>query len=80
MLEGGIRRQASYILADPWANSFRKDWVKPELLDFKSRRIGAGTLWGWGLSTGPDMPGQGSRGVRCGPPARYHRLHGTMCC
>ncbi|PNW78187.1 hypothetical protein CHLRE_09g386137v5 [Chlamydomonas reinhardtii] len=44
LIEGAIRTQAYFILSDPWANSFRKDWAKPEALPKFDRQIGRG---GW---------------------------------
>ncbi|GLC68025.1 hypothetical protein PLESTF_000636900 [Pleodorina starrii] len=44
IIEGAIRTQAYFILSDPWANSYRKDWVRPERLGKFERQIGRG---GW---------------------------------
>ncbi|EFJ42804.1 hypothetical protein VOLCADRAFT_107056 [Volvox carteri f. nagariensis] len=44
IIEGAIRTQAYYILSDPWANSYRKDWVRPDSLGKFERQIGRG---GW---------------------------------
>lgn len=40
MIESAIRRQASYILADPWANSFRRDRVTVDKMPQLDKRIG----------------------------------------
>ncbi len=42
MIEGAIRRQAAYILADPWANSFRETFAPAEQLSKFERHIGRG--------------------------------------
>ncbi|GIL51761.1 hypothetical protein Vafri_7679 [Volvox africanus] len=44
IIEGAIRTQAYYILSDPWANSYRSNWIKPQSLGKFERQIGRG---GW---------------------------------
>jgi hypothetical protein len=39
VIEGAIRRQAAYILADPWANSFREAFAEAEQLSKFERHI-----------------------------------------
>jgi hypothetical protein len=40
VIDGSIRRQAAYILADPWANAFRERFIQPEGLSQMEKRIG----------------------------------------
>lgn len=44
IVEGAIRTQAYYILSDPWANSYRQTWARPESMGKFERQIGRG---GW---------------------------------
>ena len=44
VLEGGIRRNAFYILQDPYGNAYYREWQDPAKLPLKERVIGRG---GW---------------------------------
>ncbi|KAG2493684.1 hypothetical protein HYH03_008198 [Edaphochlamys debaryana] len=44
VIEGAMRTQAYFILSDPWANSFRKDWIRVDQVGKFERQIGRG---GW---------------------------------
>ena len=75
LIEGAIRTQAYFILSDPWANSFRKDWAKPEALPKFDRQIGRG---GWVATRNfeVDRCAGAERGLsRISSLARPHDLH-----